>query len=174
MIHLFTPDEYLKNFTYVDVEKIKKKDKKLIICDIDNTLVAHDESMPSKEAKAFVKRVQDSGLDICLISNNHKDRVQVFAEDLGLPFYSFAKKPLKLTYRKILKDYKMKAKDIVAIGDQMLTDVFGAKRMRIYCILTNPLVERDLNSTKFNRKIENQVFRVLERKKILKKGEFNE
>lgn len=174
MIGLFTPNEYRKDFTYIDIEKLKKLHKKLIICDIDNTLVAHDEKLPSLAAKSFVARVKAQGLDICLISNNHKERVEVFAKALSLRCYSFAKKPLSYTYRKILNDYQIDPSAVVAIGDQLLTDVLGAKRMRIYVILTHPLVERDLQSTKLNRKLEHRIYKHMEKKKILKKGVFDE
>ncbi|MDF9824075.1 HAD superfamily phosphatase (TIGR01668 family) [Breznakia sp. PF5-3] len=174
MIRLFTPDLYVKSFMDIDIQKLVKMNKKLIICDIDNTLVAHDMSLPSDKAKQFVENVLASGLQICLISNNHKERVETFAKALGIHRYSFAKKPIKWTYRKILKDYAMKAEDVVAIGDQLLTDVLGAKRMKIYAILTSPLVDRDLNSTKINRKIERRIYKRLENRGILKRGVFNE
>jgi len=174
MIRLFTPFKYVKSFHSIRVEKLVEHKKKLVICDIDNTLVAHDEPHPSQEVKAFVKRVQDAGLQICLISNNNKERVKVFAKELGIAYYGFAKKPLRSTYKQILKDYKLQANDLVAVGDQLLTDVFGANRMHIDTILTHPLVMRDLKATKLNRRVENQIYRSLEKRKIMKRGVFDE
>lgn len=174
MIQLFTPDQYVENFQHIDIDSLVHLHKKLVICDIDNTLVAHDESMPSIEAKQFVEAVLSCGLQICLISNNHKDRVTAFAKQLQIHSYSFAKKPLKHTYKKILKDYAMKRSDVVAIGDQLLTDVLGAKRMKLYVILSHPLFQKDLKSTKLNRKIETYIYKRLQAKKILTKGVFDE
>ena len=174
MIRLFKPFKYVRSFRSIDVDNLIEHKKKLVICDIDNTLVAHDEALPSQEAKDFIKRVQDAGLQICLISNNNKDRVKLFADALEVPYYGFAKKPLRVTYKQILKDYNMKPSDIVAVGDQLLTDVFGGNRMSIDTILTHPLVTRDLKTTKLNRRLENQIYRRLEKKNVMKRGVFDE
>lgn len=174
MIKLFNPKKYVKDFRYVDLNDLKKHNIKLIICDIDNTLVAHDESHPNEDVLAFVRRVKEAGFDFCLISNNFNDRVTIFAKDLNVPTYPMAKKPLKLTYKKIVKEMGYQSHEIASIGDQIMTDVLGGNRMKIYTILTSPLVERDIASTKINRKFENIVFKLLAKKGYLVKGEFNE
>lgn len=172
MLKLFYPKVYVQNFLDVNVEKLKKLGIKLIVCDIDNTLVAHDIAHPDEQVKAFIQRVQAAGLEIYLVSNNHYDRVSTFAKSLNVPCYPFAKKPLKKTYRQILKDAKVRPNEVAALGDQLLTDVLGANRMGIYPMLTQPLVQKDLKVTKINRTFENMIYRQLERKNLLKKGEY--
>ena len=174
MLRLFAPKKYVKNFTYVNVDALKQAGIKLIICDIDNTLVAHDEKHPNEDVHTFVNNVKASGLQMCLISNNHLDRVETFAKDLDLPTYAEARKPLKKTYKKILKDYGIKAHEIASIGDQLLTDVFGGNRMGVYTILTIPLYQKDLIWTKINRTLENFVFILLNIFGYVKKGECDE
>ncbi|NBK97783.1 MAG: YqeG family HAD IIIA-type phosphatase [Erysipelotrichia bacterium] len=174
MIKLFNPNKYVKDYRYVDLVQLKKQGIKLIICDIDNTLVAHDESHPNEAVIDFVNRVKATGFAFCLISNNFNERVTTFAQDLHVPTYPMAKKPLKLTYRKIMKEMGYQASEIASIGDQIMTDVLGGNRMHMYTILTSPLVQRDITSTKINRKFENIVFKWLAKKGYLVKGEFNE
>ena len=170
----FIPDLYIKSFRDLDADTLRKKGIKLLICDIDNTLVAHDEAHPNDDVYSFVNKVKKSGLDFCFISNNSKERVELFAKSLKVKTYHFAKKPLKITYRKIMKDYGYKPSEIASIGDQLMTDVLGGKRAKIYCILVNPVVTRDIASTKVNRIFENMVFKQLSRKNILHKGEYDE
>lgn len=172
MLRLFTPNKYIKDFRYVDIDDLKKHGIKLVICDIDNTLVAHDEKHPNEEVKAFVKEMQ-THFAFCLISNNFNERVTTFAKDLHVPCYSMAKKPLKLTYQKIMREMGYPASQIASIGDQIMTDVLGGNRCHIYTILTHPLVVKDLASTKINRVFENMVFQRLAKKGILTKGEFD-
>ncbi|MGL5977691.1 MAG: YqeG family HAD IIIA-type phosphatase [Erysipelotrichaceae bacterium] len=172
MLSKFYPNVYVERYTALNVEKLKQQGITLLLCDIDNTLVAHDEALPNEEVIAFVQRVQAAGIAIVLVSNNKLKRVQTFAEALGLPYYAFAKKPLKQTYRQILKDLQVEPKHIAAFGDQLLTDVLGANRMGIYPMLTKPLVIRDLNVTKINRSLENFVFFLLKRTHALSKGEY--
>lgn len=174
MLKLFTPKKYIRKYDQVDLENLRKEGIQLIICDVDNTLVPHDEKYPDANAEVFVKRIQEEGFQFCLISNNFSDRVDAFAHKLQVHTYPMAKKPLKLTYKKIMKDYGLRANQIASIGDQLLTDILGGNRVGVYTILTSPLVERDLKATKINRVFENKIFSMLEKKNILVKGEFNE
>ncbi|MDH6366067.1 MULTISPECIES: YqeG family HAD IIIA-type phosphatase [Breznakia] len=174
MLKYFIPDEYVRSFESIDVDALAKQGFQLMICDIDNTMVAHDQSHPSEAAASFIEKVKQSGMQVCMISNNYKNRVQTFADALHVPFYSFANKPLKRTYKKILRDYHIPANKVVAVGDQLMTDVLGAKRMHMYVIHTAPLVQRDIKATKLNRIFENFVYKRLEKKNILKKGVFDE
>lgn len=174
MLKLFTPKKYIKDYRHLDVKELKKQGIRLIICDIDNTLAAHDEAHPDEDVKRFVNQMKMEGFDFCLISNNFSDRVTTFAKDLNVKTYAMAKKPLKITYRKIIKESGYQPAQIASIGDQIMTDILGGNRAKIYTILTHPLVVRDLTSTKINRKMENIVFHLLEKKGILKKGAYDE
>ena len=74
MLKLFAPDKYISGYAKVNPDELKKRGIRVLVCDIDNTLVAHDEADPSEEVKAFLQRVKDSGLEIILISNNVEER----------------------------------------------------------------------------------------------------
>jgi HAD superfamily (subfamily IIIA) phosphatase, TIGR01668 len=173
MISFFRPDYYIKTFEQLNPELLVQKGIRLLICDIDNTLVAHDDANPNEDVRHFVRKLKEKGIEFILISNNTIGRTKVFAEQLGVPAYGFAKKPLKWTYRKILNDYHCKASEVASLGDQLLTDVCGSKRMKLFTILTDPLYQRDGTHTKLNRKIENQLFRSLEARKYLIRGQYN-
>ena len=54
MLKLFAPKKYIRDFRSVDVNALKNDGICLIICDIDNTLVAHDEKHPNEDVKGFV------------------------------------------------------------------------------------------------------------------------
>ncbi len=51
-------------------------------------------------------------------------------------------------------------------GDQLLTDIFGAKRLELYTFLVRPVAESDGFVTRFNRFFEKRLFNVLKRKGI--------
>ena len=63
-------------------------------------------------------------------------------------------KPLPFRFKKICKEYHLKASEIAMIGDQMFTDVLGANRVGMYTILVDPLEKKDLRITSLNRKLE--------------------
>ena len=174
MRKLFTPDYYIKNFQSLDLNRLLERNIKVLVCDIDNTLVAHDEADPSEAVKAFVQSVKAKGIQVVLVSNNVKERVERFAKELDVKTYPFAQKPLKKTYLKMMKDANCAPDEIAVLGDQLLTDMLGANRVGFYTILTNPVAQKDLTCTKINRFFENMVFEVLKLQGKLHKGEYDE
>ena len=174
MLGLFTPKYYIHKFNALRVEYLLEHGIKVLICDIDNTLVAHDVALPNEEVCSFLKGIAQVGISVVFISNNVEERVHTFAKDLGYPYYSFAMKPLPLTYWKMLREYKVKKSEVAVLGDQLMTDILGANFVGLHTILTAPVVERDLACTKINRKFENMVFARLKKKQRLIKGEYDE
>lgn len=174
MRKIFTPDSYIETYRKLNIQKLTHRGIKLLVCDIDNTLVAHDEAHPTQEVKEFIQSVKDAGIRVILVSNNVKERVETFARDLDVATYPFARKPLKLTYLKLMKDTGFQANEIAVLGDQLLTDMLGANRVGFYTVLTSPVAQKDLVFTKANRLVENMVFQVLALRNKLHKGEYDE
>ena len=59
-----------------------------------------------------------------------------------------------------------RSKEIAVIGDQVMTDVWGANRSGMYSILVEPINENDIWVTKINRMFERRIL-----KKYLKTNE---
>ena len=177
MLKLFTPNYYIRKYTSLRPEFLKEKGIKLLVCDIDNTLVPHDVALPDEEAKSFLKKMQKAGIRVVFISNNVEERVKTFVDGCELEnpvYYPFACKPLPFSHRKMLKEMAVSRNEVAVIGDQLMTDMLGANIMRLFTILTAPIVQRDLSFTKFNRIFERMVFFLLEKSGKLKRGEFDE
>lgn len=153
----FIPYLYEKSVFDIDFLQLYKQGIRLVLCDIDNTLVSYSEHEPNKQVNALLKKISDIGFEVILISNNHKKRVKLFSEKTLYKYVFSAKKPLKLGFKKALK-LATKSYDksqIVNIGDQILTDVLGGNRYGIKPILVNPIEDKtDVLSTRINRKIE--------------------
>lgn len=174
MKKLFTPDCYIRSYRDLNVKRLYQMGIRVLVCDIDNTLVAHDEAVPDEAVKHFIKTAKEAGLEVVLVSNNVKERVDTFAKDLDVKTYPFAQKPLKKTYTKMMKDSGCKAHQIAVLGDQLLTDMLGANRSGFYSVLTTPVAQKDLTCTKINRFFENMVFHVLAFQGKLHRGEYDE
>ena len=58
----------------------------------------------------------------------------------------------------------VKREEVVVIGDQLLTDVFGGNRQKLHTILVIPVAKSDGFVTKFNRMVERRIFRYLDKK----------
>ncbi|MBR1629129.1 MAG: HAD hydrolase-like protein, partial [Lachnospiraceae bacterium] len=73
-------------------------------------------------------------------SNNREERVQPFAEAVGATGYVFkANKPAKQAYLRGMKRMGTNLRNTLFIGDQIFTDVWGAKRTGIHGILVEPV-----------------------------------
>ena len=111
---------------------------------------------------------------VIIISNSGKKRLIPFKEGLNVDVSASSHKPFKKKYLKIMKIYKFKYHEIAAIGDQLLTDIYGANRVGITSILINQIGDYEKFCTKINRFLEGFIRRRLEKKEILIKGEYYE
>ncbi len=174
MLKWFYPKLYISSYQLLNPDYLKQHHIKLLVCDIDNTLVPHDVANPDEAVFAFVEKMKEHGILMALVSNNVEERVKVFAKPLGIPYYPFAKKPFQKQYHQILKDFKLSRDEVAVLGDQLLTDMLGGNLAHFYTILSKPVVTRDLKWTKINRLFENLIYRLLEHKKLLIRGEFDD
>lgn len=174
MILKFKPQKYYKDIFAVDFEQLKKEGIKLVAFDLDNTLVPHDVLLAPDSIIELFTRIKKLDLDVVILSNNSKKRVAKFVGDLDIDYYFSSKKPLKKNFMRILDKYQLTNKEICLIGDQVLTDVFGAKRLNILSILVNPIAQRDIIYTKINRVFERMIIKRLEKKGVFKVGEYYE
>ena len=98
-----------------------------VIFDIDNTLVPH--GAPADErAKKLFQRLGDIGFHSCLISNNQEPRVKMFNQDIGTEYIYNAHKPSTKNYIRAMEIMGTDRTNTVFVGDQLFTDVWGAKR----------------------------------------------
>ena len=155
---IFKPKEKINRFDELNIEAYKDK-YKLILLDIDNTIAIPDSGNCSKQAKAFIKKLQDNGFKVVIFSNNNEKRVKNFIGDLDVDYYHYALKPLPFSYFKVCKKYHVKPSETIVLGDQLLTDILGANLSGCYGIYTKRLVEQDSKVTARNRKIENFIWR---------------
>ncbi len=82
------------------------------------------------------------------------------------------RKPLKFKYNRLINDKNYNRSKILCIGDQIMTDVYGANRLNLANMLVEPLAKKDILWTKFNRLLEKRVYKNLEKSGKLVKGEY--
>lgn len=166
----FIPDMYKKNIYEINYDKLKKMGKKYIFFDLDNTLISYLENTPTMENKKLFEKLRKMNFEVFIFSNSHKERLKPFEEELNVIALSGNMKPLKKGYKKVLSKYD---KDkCVFIGDQIMTDVIGAKRNDLYVIFLDRINNKEPIYTKFWRFFEYFVLRKYERKKYLIKGKY--
>lgn len=136
----FYADAYFENITRISTQYLKENEIGGVILDVDNTLVGHNVSMPEEKILSHIKEWEKEGIKLCVVSNNTEKRVKAFCEKIDIKYYvADALKPRKKGYINASSEMKLQMKNIAAIGDQVFTDVWGAKRAGCMAILTKPL-----------------------------------
>lgn len=134
----FYPKEWVDSTYEIDWEGWNSKGKRGVIFDIDNTLVPH--GAPADErAMALFERLRGLGFQTLLLSNNKEPRVKSFAKQVKSPYIYKAKKPGVKNYNRAVQQMGLQKNEVLFVGDQLFTDVYGANRAGIYGILVKPI-----------------------------------
>ena len=156
---LFYPDFYCNNVREVKLELLKKNNIKGIILDVDNTLIDFYRQFEEGTLE-WVHELKNAGIKFCIVSNSNKlDKVKYVAEKLNVPYFHFAKKPLKGGFMKAKDKMELMPENIAAIGDQIMTDVVGSNRCKMFSILVRPIKEKDIFITRLKRPLENWIIK---------------
>ena len=146
----------------------EKEDVRGLIFDIDNTLVPH--GAPADErAKALFARLKAIGFSSCLISNNQEPRVKMFNEEIQTNYIFNAHKPSTKNYKKGMEIMGTTPENTIFIGDQLFTDVYGAKRAGIRNILVKPIHPKEEIQIVLKRYLEKIVLHFYRKEKDKRK-----
>ena len=174
MFDRFVPDMYFKSIYYINYNKLYKSGVRCLIFDLDNTITPWHVNKPTKRQKKLFDELKDMGFKIIIMSNAPKGKVEPFKNYLLVDACYFSFKPKKDKYLQIMDTFKYKNNEIACIGDQLLTDVWGANRLDLTSILVNPLTTKDNTMTLLNRLIEKIIYNNLSKKDLLKRGKYYE
>lgn len=167
MLERFFPDEYVASTYVIPFEKLYEEGYRGVIFDIDNTLVPHGAPADDRAKKLF-RRLEDIGFASCLLSNNWEKRVKMFNREIGTHYINNANKPSTKNYIRAMELMGTDRSNTVFVGDQLFTDVWGAKRTGILSILVKPIHPKEEIQIVLKRGLENIVLHFY--KKRLKNG----
>lgn len=156
LLKQFYPDEWMESVYTIPWEVLAGKGVRGVIFDIDNTLVPHD-APADERILGLIGQLKELGFRICLLSNNKEPRVAAFAAEVDLPYISKAGKPGRAGYRRAMEKIQTGPDTTVFVGDQLFTDVYGARRTGIHSILVTPMNPREEIQIVLKRYLENIV-----------------
>ncbi len=121
----------------VDYDTLYAKGKRIILFDLDNTLISYDESVPSDKLIELGKRLLNMGFSVYVLTNNYGYRINHFMETFPATEAGYLmKKPFAYKIRRYLKKRNItNFQEIIMIGDQLLTDIKCANRLGVESIL---------------------------------------
>lgn len=142
MLDSFMPDFMFGKFDDITPEFLKEQNIEFLLIDIDNTLAPYEEPTPNERVAAWFEAMRANGIKSVLVSNNHADRVKLFNKELGLPAFADCHKPSPRRLRKYADTIGAVNERTAALGDQIFTDVWGAKKMGARAILVPPIRDK--------------------------------
>ena len=168
---LLIPNIYQESIYTIDYDKLKKDKVKCLLFDLDNTCVGYHEIFPTKELEELFNELTKKGFKVIIFTNASQKRTVPFVK-LHIICHTSSKKPFKKNFNKIMKKYRLAKEEICIIGDQLFTDILGGNRVGIKTCLVNPLTNEDFILTKIFRLTEKIIFKIMESKNILTKGDY--
>lgn len=149
----FYPDVYLDSTYDIDFEALYRKGFRGVIFDIDNTLVPHGAPADARSIALF-ERLGDIGFESVLLSNNKEPRVKMFNDEVHTRYIFKAGKPRKKGYLRAMEMMKTEPATTLFVGDQLFTDVWGAKQAGILTYLVRPIHPKEEIQIVLKRRLE--------------------
>ncbi len=154
----FRPDTRAATLAAVDRTALWRAGIRGIVLDLDNTCCAYHEAELAPGVADWVRGARSAGFAVVLLSNNFAERVAAVAAQLDVPAVPNALKPLPFGFLRAVRLLGTARGATVVIGDQLFTDVLGAKLLGYRAVLTEPLVPVDFPLTRVLRFLERVFF----------------
>ena len=155
VFHPFCPAHAVFSLIDVDLKDLWSRGKRLILLDVDHTLVMWKQEEFSPEVIHWLDQAKEMGFDLCIISNTRRvERLGRLTRKLGIETVRGKFKPSTSMYLLALEKFKKDKDQAIMIGDQIMTDVLGANRAGIESIWVQKMQGPEFVGTKINRFVE--------------------
>ena len=165
MFKKFIPFAHAQSIYEVPSDFYLNNGVKLLLIDLDNTLDSYRCHEPTERAVEKIQSIKETGVQPFIVSNNRERRVKGYADKAGVGCIYSAHKPFSKRIRKFLEEKGVKPKEVMLVGDQLMTDVLAARGAQIRVLLTEKVVKEDQWTTHINRLLDRPI-----RKHLRKKG----
>ena len=125
--------------TQISPDYLRRQGIRLLMLDFDNPIVPYTTDTPSPEMERWLRNLAQSEIQVCVVSNSKKGRVQAFCSRYGLACITHARKPFPKGIDQCLKRYGLPPSQCALAGDQIYTDVLGANCAGVYAILVSAI-----------------------------------
>lgn len=153
MLKHFYPDMYIDSTYHIDFDRIYADGYRGLIFDIDNTLVTHG-APANEQAIALFAHLKKLGFQCCLLSNNQEPRVKLFNDSVHVNYIYDAHKPSVANYQKAMEIMGTTCETTMFIGDQIFTDIWGAKKTGIQTIMVKYIHPKEEIQIILKRRLE--------------------
>ena len=171
-MEIYVPDIYQENIYKIDYDTLISRGIKLLIFDLDNTLVTIKERVPRKETKDLFSKLKKKGFKIIVASNSINARVKPFGTELKVDYLSHVRKPKVDIISEYIKKSKLGFDQIAMIGDSMMDDVVCGNTIGITTILLDQIGKAEFPIARIKRIKEKKIQKRLRDKDLFTKGRY--
>jgi len=125
--------------TDVSIELLRSRGIKLLMLDFDNTIVPYTTSTPTAQMRTWLEEMVKSDIQLCVVSNSHKDRVKIFCKAYDIDCITHARKPFSKGIKECLEKYNADPAECALVGDQIFTDTLGSNCTGVTSILVKAI-----------------------------------
>ncbi len=158
------PDYMFRAFDEITPAFLRRLGVNAILADIDNTLAPYEQPEPDERIRGWIASLAAAGIGIAFVSNNDRERVELFNRSLGVPAYYKSGKPFKKNLVRAMNDLGGTFETTVMLGDQLLTDALAGHNLGVKCLIVPPIRDKKNAFFRFKRWLEKPVVRKFKRK----------
>lgn len=159
------PDRVYPSVFDIDGAYLASRGRTLLLADLDNTLAKYGQAEPDHAVMQWKEGLKAAGVELFLLSNSRKPtRPGHYAKALNIPYLGHAGKPKTDGFFEAMKRMGRTPEQTAMVGDQIFTDILGAKRSGILALMVEP-IELAGNPGRYLRYAMEEPFRRLGRGK---------
>lgn len=129
-----------KSIFDIEPAALARRGIKLLLADLDNTLVPYGVPEPTEQVRAWNRALAQAGITLFVLSNNrHPGRPERFSNALGVPFIGHAGKPKPGSFYRAMEQMGCTPAQTAIVGDQIFTDILGGSRAGVTTLLVEPI-----------------------------------
>ena len=149
------PDYNLKSIFEINLDELKNQGIKIILFDLDSTLMASKSAQYSPEITEWLNRVRKD-FKIAIVSNNNNPKyIEKVRAITDFPVLFNANKPKAEKAKNFIEELGFNSDDAIIVGDRPLTDILCGKFLGCKTILVDSITADTENlPTRFVRKLE--------------------
>ncbi len=153
------PDRMFGHYYEITPDMVRSMGRSVLLCDIDNTLATYDDPLPPAKLTEWIEKMRRSGISVAFVSNNNKERVELFNEPLGCVAFAEAGKPGTKFLAAACAQLGVTKEQAILLGDQLLTDCAAGKRFGIPAWIVPPIRDKKTLFFRFKRLLERPYLR---------------
>lgn len=154
---MLKPDLHVASVTDVTLDWLRSRHVRGVLVDADDTLVTRADGPVDPAFVTWLRALRDAGLKVAVLSNGNRQRVVALGAELGIPAFALSGKPLSIAFRRGVKALGTTPATTAMVGDQLFTDVLGAKWAGLVSVLVTPLTPGRHAHTRAARRLERWV-----------------